>query len=131
MGKPENVIDEQEHVLALHITEVFRNRQTSQGNPHPGTRWFVHLTINHGRLFQNPGGLHFVVHIVTFTGPFTNTREDRNTIVALGNIVNQFLNQNGLTNTGTTEQTNLTTTNIWSQQVNNLDPGFQDFRVVV
>ena len=39
--------------------------------------------------------------------------------------MNQLLNQDGLTDTGTTEQTNLTTLCIWGKQINNLDTGFQ------
>ena len=45
----------------------------------------------------------------------------------LGNVVNQFLDDRGLADPGTTEQTDLTTTKIWFQQVDNFDPGFQDF----
>jgi len=40
--------------------------------------------------------------------------------------MNQFLNQYGLTYTGTTEQTNLTTFCIWSKKVNNFNTCFQN-----
>ena len=44
-----------------------------------------------------------------------------------GNISNQLLNQNGFSNTGTAEQTNLTALCIRCQQVNDLNAGFQNF----
>ena len=70
---------------------------------------------------------HFVVKIVTFTSTFTDTTENRVTTVSLGDVVDQFLNQYRLTDTSTTEKTNLTTTSIRSQQVDNLDTGFKNF----
>jgi hypothetical protein len=47
--------------------------------------------------------------------------------VSLGNVVDQFLNQDSLTDTSTTKKTNLTTTGIRSQQIDNLDTSLQDF----
>ena len=41
-------------------------------------------------------------------------------------ILDQLLDKDCLTNTGTTEQTNLTTFCIWSKKVDNLDTCFQD-----
>ena len=41
-------------------------------------------------------------------------------------VLNQLLNKNCLTNTGTTEQTDLTTFGIWGKKVDNLDTCFQD-----
>ena len=40
-----------------------------------------------------------------------------------GNPYNQLLDEHGLTDTGTTEQTNLTTTGVGGEQVDNLDTG--------
>src|ERR1700742_940426 len=45
-----------------------------------------------------------------------------------GNTHNQFLNKHGLADTSTTEETNLSTTGIGSQEVDDLDTGDQDFR---
>ena len=44
-----------------------------------------------------------------------------------GDVLDQLLNKDCFTNTGTTEQTDLTTFGIWSKKVNNLDTCFQDF----
>jgi hypothetical protein len=82
-----------------------------------------------------------VVQIVTLTGTLTDTTENGVTTVGLGNVVlhnvsssifhfarvgisyNQLLNEHGLTDTGTTEQTNLTTTGVGGEKVDNLDTG--------
>ena len=44
-----------------------------------------------------------------------------------GYVTDQFLDQYSLTYTGTAEQTDLTTFCIRCKQVDNLNPGFQDF----
>ena len=41
------------------------------------------------------------------------------------NIMNQLLNQYGLTYTGSTEQSDLTTLLIWAEQIYDLDTGLQ------
>jgi hypothetical protein len=62
-----------------------------------------------------------MVQIVTLTGTLTDTGENGVTTVSLGDVVNQLLNEHGLTDTGTTEETNLTTTSVGGKKVNNLD----------
>jgi len=47
--------------------------------------------------------------------------------MSLGDVVDEFLNQHSLANTGATEQTDLSTASVWGKQVDNLDTGLQDF----
>lgn len=46
--------------------------------------------------------------------------------MSLSDVVDEFLNQHGLTDTGTTEETNLTTTSIGSKEIDDLDASLQD-----
>ena len=50
-----------------------------------------------------------MIKVVTLTCSFTNTGKYGITAVFKCNVVNQFHNNNGFTNTGTTEKTNFTT----------------------
>src|SRR3954454_1743707 len=43
LREPEDVVDEQEHVLALHVAEVLRHRQRRQSDAQPGAGGLVHL----------------------------------------------------------------------------------------
>jgi hypothetical protein len=47
--------------------------------------------------------------------------------MGLSDVVDKFLNQHGLADTGTAEQTNLSTTSVGGKQVDNLDTSLQDF----
>jgi hypothetical protein len=106
LHKPEDVVDEQQHVLLVHIAEVLGHGQSRQTHPHPGTGGLVHLTVNqsHFRLAQVVGVDHaglneFVVEVVPFAGPLTHTAEHRHTTVLFGDVVDQLLNQNGFAHT--------------------------------
>ena len=46
----------------------------------------------------------------------------------LGNVVNQFLHQDGFADAGAAEQTDLAAAGIGAKQVDNLDAGLQNFR---
>ena len=78
LGETEDVVDEEKHILALLITEVLRNGETSQRDTGTGTRGLVHLTEDESDLrvtleVDDTGLNHFVVQIVTLTGALTDT----------------------------------------------------------
>jgi hypothetical protein len=75
---------------------------------------------------NNLGLLHFVVQIVTLTSTLSDTSEDRVTTVSLGNVVDQLLNEHSLSDTSSSEKTNLSTTSVWGEQVDDLDTSNQD-----
>jgi hypothetical protein len=69
---------------------------------------------------------HLVVEVVAFTGPFAHAREHRIARVHLGDVVDQFHDQNGLAHAGAAEQADLAALGIGGQQVDHLDAGHQD-----
>ena len=78
LGETEDVVDEEKHVLALLVTEVLRDGETSQRNTGTGTRGLVHLTKDESHLgvtieVDDTGLNHLVVQIVTLTGTLTDT----------------------------------------------------------
>jgi hypothetical protein len=69
-----------------------RDSETSKSDTSTGTRGLVHLTEDQCDLGLtvklNDGGLlHFLVQIVTLTGTLTDTSEDGETTVGLGDVV--------------------------------------------
>ena len=59
LNEAEDVVDEEQNVLPLHIAEVFRHRQTRQGDAHTCSRRLVHLTVDERRLVDNARLRHF------------------------------------------------------------------------
>ena len=62
-----------------------------------------------------------MVEIVTLASTFTDSGKDRVTSVSLGNIVDQLHDQDGLADSGTTEQTDLSSLGVGGQEVDDLD----------
>jgi peptide chain release factor 1 len=118
LGESENVVDEKEHILSLFISEVLGNGQTSKSDTGTCTWGFVHLSVDEGSLglvtfhIDDIGLNHFVVEIVTFTGTFSDTGENRVTTMGFGDVVNQFHNKYGLSDSSTTEESNLTSSGV-------------------
>ena len=53
LGKTEDVVNKEEHVLAFFITEILGSGQTGQGNTGTGTWRLGHLAVDQGGLGQN------------------------------------------------------------------------------
>jgi peptide chain release factor 1 len=67
-----------------------------------------------------------VVQIVTLSGSLTDTGEDRVTTVSLGDVVDELLNEHSLSDTGTTEKSDFTTSGVRGEQVDDLDTGLEN-----
>jgi hypothetical protein len=126
LGKPEDVVDEQQDVLPFHVPEIFRRRQGRQGHARPRPRRFGHLTVDQGGLLDNPRGLHFEVEVVAFAGPLAHTREHRNTAVVHGDVVDHLHHDDGLADAGAAEHPHLAASREGDEEVDDFDPRFED-----
>src|SRR5690606_22042901 len=123
-GVTVDVVDEQQYVTAF-VTELLGHGQAGQCHAQTVSWRLVHLAVHHGHFVENVGILHLVVEVVPFTGTLAHTGEHGQTAVRLGDVVDQFRHVDGLTNTGTTEQTDFTALGKRADQVDDLDAGFQ------
>src|SRR5699024_10327512 len=114
---PEDVVDEQQHVLLLDVAEVLRHGQGRQGHPQAGARRLVHLAEDQGGLVEDAGLVHLLDQVATFTGALPHAGEDRHTTVVGGHTVDHLLDENGLAHTGATEQADLATLHVRGEQV--------------
>ena len=128
LGEPEDVVDEQQHVLVLHVAEVLRHRQRRQRDPQAGARRLVHLAEDEGGLADDAGLLHLDDEVVALTGALADTGEHRHTTVVLGDAGDHLLDQHGLADAGTTEQADLAALDVRRQQVDDLDAGLEHLR---
>ena len=126
LREPEDVVDEQQHVLLLHIAEILRHGQRSQRDTKAGARGLVHLTEDQSGFLDNPGFGHFQEEVVALTGALTHTGEHRHAAEVLRDAVDHLLDKHGLADAGTAEQTDLATLDVRSEQVDDLDAGGED-----
>ena len=137
LGEAEDVVDEEQHVLAL-VAEVLGDRQAGEADAGAGARGFVHLA-EHQRAFRlharigilrigvDLGFDELVIEVVAFAGTLADAGEHRVTTMGLGDVVDQFLNQHGLADAGAAEQADLAALGVRRQQVDDLDAGDENF----
>ena len=139
-------------IFTTGITETLCHSQSRQCYRGTCTGRFVHLSINQSSLAllqffrinktQIPFSLihcltelitiadnarlnHLSNQVITLTGTLTNASEYRKSVMTFGNVIDELHDEHGLTHTGTTEQSNLTTFQIRLQQVNHLNTSSQ------
>jgi len=132
LGESENVVDEEKHILALGISEVLGNSQTGKGDSGSGSWGLVHLAVDEGDLglvilqADDTSLNHLVVEIVTLSSSLSDTGEDRVTTMRFGDVVDQLHNEDSLADSGTTEETNLTTLYVWGKEIDDLDTSLEN-----
>mmetsp|Transcript_59631 Transcript_59631/g.122294 ORF Transcript_59631/g.122294 Transcript_59631/m.122294 type:complete len:370 (+) Transcript_59631:679-1788(+) len=132
LGEAEDVVDEKEHVLALLVTEILGDSETSQRHTSARTGRLVHLSVHEGSLgsraieLDHTGLDHLVVELVTLTGALTDTGKDGVSSVSLGDVVDQLHDEHSLADTGTPEKSDLSSLGIWRQEIHDLDTSHQD-----
>ena len=128
LGEPEDVVDEEQHILTLLVPEILGNSQTGKSNTSTSARGLVHLSVHQGDL----GGLvlegddttlnHLVVQIVALSGHLADTSEHRETTVSLGNVIDKL--HDSLADSSATKETNLASLTAGGKQVDDLDKDF-------
>ena len=134
LREAEDVVDEEQHVLAL-IAEIFRDRQAGEADAGARARRLVHLA-EHQRAFRafaaallvDAGFDELVIEVVAFAGALADAGEHRITAVRLGDVVDQFLNEHGLADAGAAEQADLAALGVRREQVDDLDAGDENLR---
>ena len=134
LREAEDVVDEEQHVLAL-VAEIFGDRQAGQPDAGARARRLVHLAVDERRLgafaaalLVDAGFDELVIEIVALAGALADTGEHRKAAMRLGDVVDQFLDEHRLADAGAAEQADLAALGVRRKQVEHLDAGDQDLR---
>ena len=68
---------------------------------------------------------HLAEQVVTLAGTLAHTGEDREAVVALGDVVDKFHDEDGLAHSGASEETDLAALDVGLEQVDDLDAGVE------
>ena len=135
LREAEDVVDEQEHVLAFFVAEVLGAGQRGERDARAGAGRLVHLAEDQGRLAEHGLAglelrlLHFEVEIVAFAGALTDAREAAHAAVRLGDVVDELHDEHGLADAGAAEEADFAALAVRGEQVDDLDAGLEDFDV--
>ena len=126
LHETEDVVDEQQHVLVLHVAEVLGHGECRQRDAQADSRWLVHLAEDQGGLLEHAGLGHLDHEVGAFTGALAHTGEHRHTTVVLGHTTDHLGDEHGLADAGATEQADLATGDVRREQVDDLDAGLEE-----
>ena len=120
-----NSIKKKKNVLAA-IAEVLSGGKAGQTDAQTRSGRLVHLTIDQAGLVDNARLAHLEEQVGALAGTLADAGEHRGAAVLLGEVVDEFLNQNGLADAGAAEQARLSATDVGLEQVDGLDAGLED-----
>ena len=81
LHEPEDVVDEQQHVLVLHVAEVLGDRERAQRDAQTHARRLVHLAVHERGLLDDARLLHLDPEVGALTGALADAGEHRHTTV--------------------------------------------------
>ena len=124
------------HVLVLLVAEIFRHRERGQRDAETRAGRLVHLAVDQRDLrlaqillIDDAGLAHFVVKIVAFARALADAGEHGEAAVALGDVVDQFHDDDGLADAGAAERADLAALGERADQVDDLDAGLENLRL--
>ena len=125
LDEAEDVVDEQEHVLAL-VAEVLGHRQAGEADPQARARRLVHLPVDHRDLVDHARLGHLEEQVVALARALADAREDGDAAVLQRDVVDQLLDQHRLADPGAAEEADLAAAHVRRDQVDHLDAGLED-----
>ena len=128
LDEPEDVVDEQQHVLVLHVPEVLGHGERGQAHPEADTGRLVHLAVDEGGLLDDARLLHLEPQVGALTGALPHSGEDRHATVVEGHAVDHLLDEHGLAHTRAAEEADLAALDVGLEQVDHLDAGLEHER---
>ena len=120
LHEAEDVVDEQQHVLAL-LAEVLGHRQARQRDAHASAGRLVHLAEDEHRLVDDARLLHLEPQVVALARALADAAEGGQAAVLLGEVVDQLLDEDRLADAGAAEQADLAALGVGREQVDDLD----------
>ena len=122
LGEAKDIINEQQDVLSLFISEVFGRGEAREAYPKPGSRWLGHLTIDQGGFVDDLAGLHLEPQVIPLSGPLSDASKDRNAPMLHGDVADQLHDEDGLAHSCTPEEASLASPRVGFEQIDHLDP---------
>ena len=121
--EPEDVVDQQHHVLVLLVAEPFGHRQTGVADTEPGAGRLVHLSEHENRLAEHARLVELAVEFFCFAVAFTDAAEDADPLIGADHVVDELHDEHRLADPGTAEQPGLPAPFERGEYVDHLDPG--------
>jgi hypothetical protein len=121
LDEAENVVDEQQHVAVLVVSEILGHRQGCMPHPESGARRLVHLAEDHHHVGEHAGFLHLAIEFLALARPFTDPTKNADSLVVAKHVVDHLGEQHRLADARPAEQSRLAAALERHQHVDDLD----------
>ena len=126
LHEPEDVVDEEQHVLAALVAEVLGHRQAAQADAQPRAGRLVHLAVDERGLLDHARLGHLTPEVVALARALAHSGEHRETAVLGRDVVDQLLDEHGLAHACAAEEADLAALDVRREQVDHLDARLED-----
>ena len=129
LDEAKDVVNEQQHIAALIVAEVFGHGQRCMADTEAGTRRLIHLAEHHHHVGQYPGGLHLPVQLLAFAAALADAAKHADPFMLANHVVDHFGEQHRLADARPAEQSRLAATFQGHQHVDDLDACLENLRL--
>ena len=126
LHEAEDVVDEEQHVLAALLAEVLGHREAGERDAKARAGRLVHLAEDEHRLVDDARLLHLEPEVVALARALADAAEGREALVLLGDRADQLLDEDGLADAGAAEQADLAALRVRREEVDDLDARLED-----
>ena len=126
LHEAEDVVDEEQHVLAAHLAEVLGHGEAGEADAQARARRLVHLAEDQGGLVDDAGLLHLEPEVVALAGALADAGEDGEAAVLGGDVADQLLDDDRLADAGAAEEADLAALGVRGERSMTLMPGLED-----
>ena len=126
LHEAEDVVDEEEDVLAEHVAEVLGHREAGKADAHARARRLVHLAEDQGGVLDDARLVHVVPEVVALAAALADAGEDRIARVLGGDVADELHDDDRLADAGAAEEADLSALGVGRDEVDDLDARLED-----
>ena len=123
LNEAENIVDQQQHVLAGVVAEIFGHGQRGMSDAKTRAGRLVHLAEHQHRLVENAGGLDFAIELLAFAAALADAAEYADAAMMADHVVDQLHDQHGLADACSAEQAAFAAALERGENIDRLDAG--------
>ena len=128
LNEPENIVDQQQNVLACVVAEIFGHGQRRVPDAKTRAGRLIHLPEDQHGLIQHACGLNLAIQFLALPAALADAAEHADAAVMADHVMDQFHDQYRLADARAAKQAALAAAFERRENIDRLDAGYEHFR---